>query len=1607
MLNPNEHMLEQVDAYLHGALDFHDRQTVKWHCEQCPICRVALEEAQKRFDALENLPMVEAPQRLIEATALKLARTRRPRIRPLQMAWIAVAAASLVVGIYHLSVLRTGPIYDLQLLGQNELIPGSDASLRIRLVDHRTGQPVPGTPVEVDLADLREPSQKLIHLASFTTDRSGSGAPRMQLPDWADGQYELRVRASDERLSRTVKLQRSWQLTLTSDKPVYQPGQTIRLRSLALRRPDLRPIAGRAVSFSVADPKGNTIFHHSDVTSRFGIASIECPLADEITEGAYQVKCEVGDTQSSLALDVRKYVLPKFKLEVTLDRTYYEPGQKISGTVQADYFFGKPVVGAEERVDLQTADFTATDSQPVTAKTDDSGKAAFEFALPVSLVGRPRDGGDGRVQLNVKLRDTAGQEQSRSVSRIVTSQPIHVEVIPESGKLVIGTSNLIYLLTTYPDGQPAKTRIAVSQIDHELPTNEFGVASFELTPTLAYTDLTIRATDGQGKIGQRAVGLPSGTSTGDFLVRPDRAVYDGGQTMHLLAIGGGTEPVFVDLLRDGQTVVTATIEMPAGRGEYEFDLPAELFGPLELSAYRYNGQGTPVRKSRTIYVRQAHSVHIQARLDHDRYKPGDEAKLRFTLTDDAGHPATGALSLAAVDEAVFSVRHQWPGLEQTFSLLDQQLMQPIYAIYDWSPDGAKSLPAEERNRFEQAIFSSSVQDGNGRAETSHRGSRATDRLVASDPGESFDETPDNQSAAQRLRSAAYSLNASSYPESLFAAKHAKELRSERATTAWYVVGGAAVLLLMITVGWRVVLPALFFIVIIAALFLPSVQSARESAKSALQLNDTEFTGGVAPRDEIVTESVGNEKSADPYMFTAGVTKTPFDEVTKSTVLGPDNHSHTHQASRPQARVRQWFPETLLWRPEIITDDEGHASLDLSLADSITSWRLSASAITAAGQLGATEQPIRVFQPFFVDLNLPVALTRNDEVAVPAVVYNYAGKPLTVELRLADAPWFERLDPPLQKLELAAGEVRSVSYRLRAKQIGRHELTVNASGGGVADAIRRNIEITSDGRRVEQTASGALLRPAEIGWSIPADAIDGSVRANVKIYPSTFSQLVDGLEGIFQQPYGCFEQTSSTTYPNVLALDYLRRTNKSVPQVEAKAREYINLGYQRLLGFEIAGGGFDWFGTPPANRTLTAYGLMEFNDMARVYDVDPRLIERTRRWLLASQQSDGSWAPESHRLHEDPTAQGNDLERLSTTAYIAWAVFGGETTETYNAQSAHDYLVRREPTTIDDPYVLALIANALQAIRPGDRSAAPYLARLESLSKHSADGKLAWWEQGDSHRTMFYGAGRSGGVETTSLAALAMIRANMNPGTARAALSWLVEQKDSRGTWHSTQATVLALKALLAGTGAPLGGDQERRIEILVDGKLAQTLVIRADQADVMRQVDLTAQVASGAHRLEIREPTATSAGYQATLVYNVPGAERPAATEPLAIKLDYDKTSLAVDDRVRVSARVTNQLPATAPMVILDLPIPAGFAFEAQDLETLKAAGRIGKYQLTARSAIVYLRELRPGEPLELIYHLRATMPLKITAPAAHVYEYYNPDHEAFSRPTAITVAGK
>jgi hypothetical protein len=316
-----------------------------------------------------------------------------------------------------------------------------------------------------------------------------------------------------------------------------------------------------------------------------------------------------------------------------------------------------------------------------------------------------------------------------------------------------------------------------------------------------------------------------------------------------------------------------------------------------------------------------------------------------------------------------------------------------------------------------------------------------------------------------------------------------------------------------------------------------------------------------------------------------------------------------------------------------------------------------------------------------------------------------------------------------------------------------------------------------------------------------------------------------------------------------------------------------------------------------------------------------------------------------------------------------------------------------------------MGNALLALDPKG-TAAPWLDRLVALAQESDGGRFVWWGRPEARQTLFHGAGDCGAIETTALASLALLAAGRNPEATRGALAWLIAQKDAEGTWHSTQATVLALKALLAGTGRPLGDGGPRRVALALDGGPARVEEIPADQADVVRQIDLSNGVGPGSHRLTLDDRGASEPGYQVVFSYHVPDAAAPpgAADQPLTVHVAYDRTTLAVGERITATATVVNRRAEPAPMVILNLPIPAGFAPEAEDLAAAVASGTVAKYQLTPRSAVLYLRGLEPDRPVTLRHRLRATMPVELTVPPARAYEYYDPDRQGASPLIRLTV---
>jgi uncharacterized protein YfaS (alpha-2-macroglobulin family) len=226
-----------------------------------------------------------------------------------------------------------------------------------------------------------------------------------------------------------------------------------------------------------------------------------------------------------------------------------------------------------------------------------------------------------------------------------------------------------------------------------------------------------------------------------------------------------------------------------------------------------------------------------------------------------------------------------------------------------------------------------------------------------------------------------------------------------------------------------------------------------------------------------------------------------------------------QTSGEAPRLRQYFPETLYWAPEVVTDESGLASLDIPMADSITTWRLTALASSQEGRLGFTTRGVRVFQDFFVDVDLPVALTQGDEISIPVGVFNYLPETQEVRLVVEPEPWFELLGESEQILTIASNDIDVVYFPIRVKKFGRQGFQVTAWGTKMSDAIRRQVNVVPDGKEIRQTESDWLREGKEIGITLPPEAVPETPYVEVKIYPGVMAQVVEGLEKILRLPHG--------------------------------------------------------------------------------------------------------------------------------------------------------------------------------------------------------------------------------------------------------------------------------------------------------------------------------------------------------------------------------------------------------------------------------------------------------------------------------------------------------
>ena len=398
----------------------------------------------------------------------------------------------------------------------------------------------------------------------------------------------------------------------------------------------------------------------------------------------------------------------------------------------------------------------------------------------------------------------------------------------------------------------------------------------------------------------------------------------------------------------------------------------------------------------------------------------------------------------------------------------------------------------------------------------------------------------------------------------------------------------------------------------------------------------------------VSETVTVEASA-PTVMTASAEVTgsrgALGSSRKSIVTGTAGRAEiTEPTFTP--RLRHVFDETAYWAPSLETNPNGRANLDFHLPDSLTTWSMHALASTIDGRVGELESTFRTFQPLFIDLDTPQVLTQGDEITLPVNLRNYTAQSLTLPVTVKPADWFRALTPIVQHITVPGGNSAKLNFGFRAAHaIDDGPLQMTASNGRQGDAVEKKVRVHPDGKPGTVTASGLPRgESAALHIDLPTDLIPGSLHAQVLLYPNMGAQLVHSIEAALERPWGCGEQTISSTYPSLLFLELLQVSKASSP-LEDKARTNLQLGYDRLENYIAASGGITyWGGTDHApDPALTAYGVQFLTEARPFVKVDPARIAHAVEWLISSQQSDGSWKPH----YGEPNAE--------TTLFIASAL----------------------------------------------------------------------------------------------------------------------------------------------------------------------------------------------------------------------------------------------------------------------------------------------------------------------------------------------------------------
>lgn len=663
-------------------------------------------------------------------------------------------------------------------------------------------------------------------------------------------------------------------------------------------------------------------------------------------------------------------------------------------------------------------------------------------------------------------------------------------------------------------------------------------------------------------------------------------------------------------------------------------------------------------------------------------------------------------------------------------------------------------------------------------------------------------------------------------------------------------------------------------------------------------------------------------------------------------------------------------KTIFFSGNIRLNEKGETKIEFYTNDDVTQFRMIAEGISDEGKVGYAESTLFTQPALSIESKVPDHLTINDQISLPLIIRNNSEKEMEINLNYKISEAFQQGDKGENTLILKPNSFYTIHLNLTTVKANTYgSINVFAYSNKSSFTFKKEIMIVSTGYPVKSTFSSSESK-SEFEININ-DEFDKNIFGEFTVHSDQLSQIIDATSDMIREPHGCFEQVSSSTYPNLLVLRLLKETEKSNEEIENNAMKFIASGYSQLAAYETPENGFSLWGKSPASLPMTAFGLMEFTEMQKVYEgVDSKMLERTKEFILSKKTGDGFF-----KINEGAKSYSTHKEEI-IHCYIVWALSNAKITDEISSEIK---MAKTISMKNKDNYCIALTSMAL--FNSGKTKEAQEMNEL-LLENQSPDGS---WKGINS---IMYSSGAIH-TETTALSVMALMKSgNANEKEITSGIKYLSKCKSPYYGYGSTQATGLVVQALTEYALLFENVESTESFTVSVNDKSFNFNLTETKIQEAIKQ-EISTHLKNGKNKINFSfNKNKWIPDYEVNVNYKTSLPENK--NSELILHTELDKTEIRLSETVRLKARITNQTSQISNAPLMMIEIPAGLSVQTWQLNQMKEKGQFESYEINANKLVIYLDKLNANEIKEWVFDLKSEFTGTFSTSANYVYPYYD-----------------